>query len=398
MLLGEDSEILAEYTIIPGLPNDVACLCLACVPLSQQGRLKAVSRAWRAALYSQFVLDLRHRWGKREELLCLFRDDPSLTPGELYDPREHAWALIPPMPCDPYRYGLTNFVCVGVGTNLYVLGGSLFDARSFPIDRPLSSGAVFRYDVVRAHWERRSSMANARGSFACGVHNDKTILVAGGGSRHAQFTSGGTRISSVERYDVDKDRWSSEQELPTLRAGCVGYVAGEDFWVMGGYGVSKTVGGVLPVDEYYRGGHILRAGSGKWRELRPMWEEGERWRLGRIAVVDATNGEPPNIFMLEGFRICRYDIASNRWKRESCLPRRILAEPACGLVALYGELYVIPGSSFPDSGGRTSRRKRTTLVLQVYNPKKREWRLVWTKPRLRNPLNFPFAGMCSIRL
>ncbi|GLJ44026.1 hypothetical protein SUGI_0918000 [Cryptomeria japonica] len=319
MLLGAGSceKILAEYTIIPGLPNDLACLCLACVPLPLHGLLKSVSKAWRATFYSQFLFDLRQKWGKLEEFLCLFRDDPSLTPGEIFDPQTGAWRLIPPMPCDPYRYGLTNFVSVAVGSYLYIIGGSLFDARSFPMDRPVASQAVYRYDLVRCHWERRSSMINARGSFACGVYNKNTILVAGGGSRHAQFSAGGSRISSAERYDIEKDRWIFEEEMPSARSGCVGFVVDDDFWVMGGYGISKTVSGVLPVDEYYRGGEIFGASSGKWRELRPMWEEGERWRLGRVAVMESKNGEPPSIFMLESFQICSfYDDCLVTWNAD----------------------------------------------------------------------------------
>lgn len=388
-----------EFTIIPGLPSDLACLCLACLPLSQYGRLKAVCKAWRATLHTNFLFDLRKKWGKSEEFLCLFRDDPSLVPGEIFDPRSKTWSLIPPMPCDPQRYGLTNFVCVAVEGHLYVIGGSLFDSRSFPMDRPSSSGAVFRYDPIRSRWERRSSMSYARGSFACGVYNNNTIIVAGGGSRHAQFSAGGNRLSSVERYDVQKDRWFKEEDLPSVRAGCVGFVLHDDFWVMGGYGDSKTVGGVFPIDEYCRDGEILCTGSGKWRELQPMWEEGERWRLGRVALMEGKNGEPLGIFMLEGFKIYRYDIASNRWKTESCLPRKVLTEEACGIVALYQKLYVIPGSSLTDSEfGRIPTPKRASLVLQVYNPKKRTWRQVLTKPPIRRHLNFPWAAMCSIRL
>lgn len=396
MLLGAVPE---EFAIIPGLPNDLARLCLACVPLSQYGRLKTVCKAWRATLYSKFLFDLRKKWGKSEEFLCLFRDDPSVVPGEIFDPRSESWRLIPPMPCDPQRYGLTNFVCVAVEGHLYVIGGSVFDTRSFPMYRPSSSSAVFRYDPVRSRWERRSSMNHARGSFACGVRSDNTVVVAGGGSRHAQFSAGGNILSSVERYDVGKDRWFKEDDLPSVRAGCVGFVFRDEFWVMGGYGVPKTVGGVFPIDEYYRDGEILCTDSGKWRELQPMWEEGERRHLGRVAVMQGKNGELIGIFMLEGIKIYRYDIASNRWQREASLPRKVLAEEVCGIVALYQELYVIPGSSLTDlEFGRRPKPKRASLVLQVYNPKKRTWRQVLTKPPIRNQLSFPWAAMCSIRL
>jgi hypothetical protein len=110
---------------------------------------------------------------------------------------------------------------------------------------------------------------------------------------------------------------------------------------------------------------------------RPTFPTRKKWLLGRE----------------------RYDITSNRWQTESCLPRKVLAEEVCGIVALYQELYVIPGSSLTDlEFGRRPRPKRASLVLQVYNPKKRTWRQVLTKPPIRNHLSFPWAAMCSIRL
>ncbi|KAI3497848.1 hypothetical protein L1887_33436 [Cichorium endivia] len=38
------------------------------------------------------------------------------------------------MPCNPHVYGLCNFTSVSHDSRLYVLGGSLFDTRSFPLD------------------------------------------------------------------------------------------------------------------------------------------------------------------------------------------------------------------------------------------------------------------------
>lgn len=304
----EEGDAESDACIIPGLPNDLACLCLACIPLWQHGVLKSVCRAWNAACSGKALFDIRKRWGKSEEFLCLFRDDPSLTQGEIFDPRSQMWTLLPPMPCDPSRYGLTNFECVEVGTGLLVIGGSLFDARSFPMDRPLPSSAVFRYDLVSSRWDRLTDMGTPRGSFACGVWDDQ-VFVAGGGSRHAQFAAGGSRLSSVERYDLPQDRWFLMESLQSIRAGCVGFLLQDEFWVMGGYGDSRTMAGVLPVDEYYSDGEVLNLKTGRWRLLDPMWEEGERRRLGRVAILPGRGeGEPESVFMLDGSAIFRFVI------------------------------------------------------------------------------------------
>lgn len=83
------------------------------------------------------------------------------------------------------------------------------------------------------------------------------------------------------------------------RAGCVGFVRGEEFWVMGGYGEYRTVGGVVPRDVYCRDAVVMELRTGKWREIGDMWEEGERRRLGKVGVVDAGPGEDVGVFMLD---------------------------------------------------------------------------------------------------
>lgn len=152
-------------------------------------------------------------------------------------------------------------------------------------------------------------MLNPRGSFACAaVPDSDQIIVAGGGSRHRLFGAAGSRICSVERYDVGRNEWVALDGLPRFRAGCVGFFVGNgeererEFWVMGGYGESRTVSGVFPVDEYYRDVVVMeleKNGGGKWREVGDMWGEGERPRAGKIVVVEDHNGGVPGVFMLD---------------------------------------------------------------------------------------------------
>ncbi|PIN15904.1 hypothetical protein CDL12_11439 [Handroanthus impetiginosus] len=181
------------------------------------------------------------------------------------------------MPCNPHVYGLSNFIAVSVGPNLYVLGGSLYDTRSFPLDRPSPSYAAFRFEFATFSWDSLSPMITPRGSFACAaVPECGKIVVAGGGSRHTMFGAAGSRMSSVEMYDIVKDEWVPLDGLPRFRAGCVGFFLGREFWVMGGYGESRTVSGVFPVDEYYRDAVVMELkNGGKWKELGDMWDEGE---------------------------------------------------------------------------------------------------------------------------
>lgn len=252
-------------------------------------------------------------------------------------------------------------------------------------------------------------MLAPRGSFACAATLDPKsaqILVAGGGSRHALFAAAGSRISSAERYDIEKDEWVSVDGLPSFRAGCVGFFVRDgdesEFWVMGGYGESRTISGVFPVDEYYRGAVAMELESGKWREIGDMWDAGERMRLGKIVVVEDEDCGRPGVFMLDGNDILGYDMASNRWWEESRVPREAPLHSSFGFVALDGELHVITLKKAVESAdsrrSRQHNKKTGILYIQIYNPKRKTWRFLITKSPFHKPLNFNTAVMCSIRL
>ncbi|XP_061354013.1 F-box/kelch-repeat protein OR23 [Gastrolobium bilobum] len=385
-------------SLIPGLPNDVAVMILSMVPYCHHGRLKGTCKSWRTVLSSKsFLSSLR-----RNHLLCIFPQDPSIASPFLFDPNAVAWCPLPRMPCNPHVYGLCNFVAVPLGPHLYVLGGSLFDTRSFPIDRPSSTSSTFRFNFHDFSWEPRAPMLSPRGSFACAaIPSSGHILVAGGGSRHTMFAAAGTRIRSAERYDVRRDRWVAVDALPSFRAGCVGFVAGNgrEFCVMGGYGASRTISGVFPVDEYYRDAVVMELEDGTWREIRDVWGNGERVRVGKIVV--SGDQDCPAVFMLDGNEILRYDMSSNRWLYESRVPRKAPYNSSFGFVVLDGELYVVTHLCVVDSTEtrRSRHQKRPgTLCIQIYNPKKKTWRSLATKSPFNYPIDINSAVLSSICL
>uniref|UniRef100_A0A803PGR2 F-box/kelch-repeat protein OR23 n=1 Tax=Cannabis sativa TaxID=3483 RepID=A0A803PGR2_CANSA len=369
--------------LIPGLPNDIGALILSFISYSHHGRLKSICKSWKLFLSSKALISLRHSHGSRSlsHLLCIFSQDPSVASPYLFDLQNLAWCPLPPMPCNPHVYGLCNFTSVAIGPFLYVIGGSVFDTRSFPLDRPSPSSAAFR------------------------------ILVAGGGSRHKLFAAAGSRISSVEMYDVKRDEWVSLDGLPSFRAGCVGFFVedGEEnseFWVVGGYGESRTISGMFPVDEYCRDAVVMEmknGNDGKWREIGDVWKIGERIRLGKIVVVEDKDHRCSGVYMLDGIDILRYDMDSNRWQEESHVPK----EERCtlssiGFVALDGELLVITVKKAVESGENRrclrQHKKGRSLYIQIYNPKRKTWRSLTTKSPFVNKLDFSNAVMCNIRM
>ncbi|KAL1550149.1 F-box/kelch-repeat protein or23 [Salvia divinorum] len=396
--LSSDEFGVQTLTLIPGLPNDVGALILAFVPYCHHARLKVTCKSWRRFFSSKALISLRQNYVVAPKLLCIFPQDPSISPPYLFDPKNMWWCPLPLMPCNPHVYGLTNFISVAVGPHLYVLGGSLFDTRSFPLDRPSPSSSVFRFDFAALSWESVSPMITPRGSFACAAVPERgKILVAGGGSRHTMFGAAGSRMSSVEMYDIGNDEWVALDGLPRFRAGCVGFYIGREFWVMGGYGESRTVLGVFPVDEYYRDTVVMEVmNGGKWRELGDMWEEGERRRLGKIVVAE---GE---IFMLDRGEIFRYDKRSNRWAKETCVPKKVSDDASVGFVGLEEELYLLTLLNASASASESTRlrqhKRSSTLLMQIYNPGQSRWRSVVVKPPFHQSLDFRTTVMCPIRL
>ncbi|CAI9297309.1 unnamed protein product [Lactuca saligna] len=395
-------------TLIPGLPDDLSALILSFLPFSHHARLRSTCKLWKQFLSSKTLLSFRRNhlhFFNLSHLICIFPEDPTISSPYVFDPRNLAWCLLPPMPCNPHVYGLCNFTSISHESHLYVLGGSLFDTRSFPLDRPSPSSSAFRFDFVTQNWESVSPMLLPRGSFACAaIPNSDRIIVAGGGSRHTMFGAAGSRMSSVEMYDIGRNEWVALDGLPRFRAGCVGFMVGNEFWVMGGYGESRTVLGVFPVDEYYRDAVVMKFNKGeigKWREVGDMWDEGERRRLGRIAVIEDINGGSPSVFMLDKTDIFRYDMDCNRWKKETSIPKKLSDESSVGFVALNGELYVMGSGIVSDSTeNRKSRQSKrsASLFLQIYHPQKMIWRTLISKPPFQQPLDFKTAVMCTIRL
>ncbi|VFR02075.1 unnamed protein product [Cuscuta campestris] len=398
-------------TFIPGLPNDLAALILLFVPYSHHSRLRSVSKSWRLLFSSRTIISLRRKLlspPRLSHLLCIFPEDPSITSPCLFDPRNLSWCLLPPMPCNPHVYGLCNFTSIAVGPHLYILGGSLFDTRTFPLDVPSPSSSAFRFDFSASLWESLSPMITPRGSFACAaIPNSDKILVAGGGSRHNVFGAAGSSLSSVEMYDIGKDEWVPLDGLPGFRAGCVGFFVGQgeedrEFWVMGGYGNSRTISNVLPVDQYYKDAVVMELkNGGKWKEIGDMWEEGERGRLGKIVVVEGDDFDAPAVFMLEESNIFRYQRSPNRWLKETSLPKKTADDKSVGFVGLDGELYVmtfLSGTSAAQSHTSRQHKSPSPILTQIYHPKKKSWRLFTSKPPFNHSLDFSTAILCSIHL
>lgn len=97
----------------------------------------------------------------------------------------------------------------------------------------------------------------------------------------------------------------------------------------------------------------------------------------------------------------RYGKTSNRWAKETCVPKKVPDDASVGFVALDEELYLLTllNASEPTDGRRARQHTRSsTLLIQIYHPRKSRWRSVIVKPPFHQSLDFRTTVMCPIRL
>ncbi len=107
------------------------------------------------------------------------------------------------------RVGVTvdraGHACVSHGDHIYIIGGTRAHGSE-------CLRTVERYDVGRAQWEARSSMANARKHLGCAVLGDHIYAVGG------CVEDWGPHLASVERYLPSGDTWEAAPALPIARS------------------------------------------------------------------------------------------------------------------------------------------------------------------------------------
>jgi N-acetylneuraminic acid mutarotase len=121
----------------------------------------------------------------------------------MFDPATDLWTTtLPPLPA------ARDHGCGGAaGGKLYVTGGRQADIGS-------TSPVVFEYTPGGA-WAMRAEMPTARGGTACGVIDDRIVVV--GGEGNPNDPSG--VFPQAEVYDTTTNTWASLPDMPTPRHG-----------------------------------------------------------------------------------------------------------------------------------------------------------------------------------
>ncbi|KAK3144985.1 hypothetical protein QOZ80_4AG0320900 [Eleusine coracana subsp. coracana] len=232
-MIQKESECLSA--LIPGLPEDLAKICIALVPRTYFPAMGAVSKRWMTFIASQEFIAVRKEVRKLQEWVYVLTAEAvgERSRWELLGSLDQKKRILPPMP------GLTK-----AGFGVVVLGGKLFVMAGYAADhgKEYVSDEVYQYDACLNRWTKLAKMNIARRDFACAELNGM-IYVAGG------FGPAGDSLCSAEAYSPQQNKWTLIKSLRRPRWGCFGYGFNSRLYILGGRS-SFTIGNSHSIDVY----------------------------------------------------------------------------------------------------------------------------------------------------
>eukprot|EP00250_Pteridium_aquilinum_P006605 c16490_g1_i2 orf=774-2360(+) len=320
-----NDEDVVDKSYIPGLPDSVALICLAYLPLTQHRGLALLSHKHRELVSDSLLLKLRHQYQIAEQWICIYTSGNNGWTA--FDPKQNRWRNLPPATVDP-NFNLSDKESLAAGTHLLWFG------------QEVAQFACYKYDLVSNSWERGPHMVNPRclfGSATCG----EFAYVAGG------FSVGGMQLNALntaERYDSLKGIWEPLPPMSTPRQKCSGFFMDRKFYVIGGKTGSH---------ELLTSGEEYDPVKNVWRTIENMYTAPDRTQSFEpspplVAVADN------ELYAIESSSnlLKVYDKRTNTWKDLGHVPVRADFRSGWGLAfkALGNQLFVIGGHRIPSQG------------------------------------------------
>ncbi|KAG5390462.1 hypothetical protein IGI04_032003 [Brassica rapa subsp. trilocularis] len=197
----------SQSSLIPGLTDDVAELCLSRIPHSGFRIIAQVCRRWRAFLRSEHFSAVRKLTGSVEEFTCVLMESQFVRDGrfvkylfgEVFDVSGNCLGRIPTFP-GPFVSGFG--VAVLRGRKIVFFGGYTRDER-FAIKGTTiyASAHVHEFDPATNSWRKLANMNVPRHNFAYAVVNGLLYVIRG-------FSSFGDSLLSTEVYNPKTNQWS----------------------------------------------------------------------------------------------------------------------------------------------------------------------------------------------
>ncbi|CAH8349607.1 unnamed protein product [Eruca vesicaria subsp. sativa] len=173
-------------SLIPGLADDVAELCLSRIPRSSFQIISQVCWRWRRFLRSERYETVRKMTGSVEELMCVLVDHQYW---EVYDGSGNKLGWIPPVP-GPINCSFGHAVLDG--RKIMVFGGQ--SGRAVSAD-------VYEFNPASNKWRKLADMNMPRYNFAYVIVDGLVYVIRGYSSFHAS-------IPNAEVYNPKTNKWS----------------------------------------------------------------------------------------------------------------------------------------------------------------------------------------------
>ncbi|KAL0651464.1 hypothetical protein Bca4012_094155 [Brassica carinata] len=358
-----------EQSIIPGLPDDLALICIAKLSHGHHGALECVSRGWRDLLRSADYSCFKARNGWSGTWLFVLTEQ-SKNQWVAYDPEADRWHPLPRTRAVQDGWHHSGFACVCVSNCLLVIGGCYAPSlSSFPHQKPVVTGDVMRFDPFKKEWKMVASMRTPRTHFACSAVSGK-VYVAGG--RNLTHSRG---ITSAEVYDPVADRWEELPAMPRPQMDCLGLSYRGSFHVL-----SDQVGFA---EQSFS--EVFNPLEMSWSTVEDIWPFS---RAMQFAVQVMKSDRVYTIVDWGESLIKTRDTDEGEWYNVGSVPSVVLANHpreleafGYGFAALRDELFVIGGKvlKWEESGAGRFAIVRLSVV-RVCNPLDRPLNWRETKP------------------
>ncbi|XP_002534256.2 F-box/kelch-repeat protein At1g22040 [Ricinus communis] len=361
--------------LIPSLPDEISIQILARIPRICYLKMKLVSRAWKAAIVSTELFNVRKELGTTEEWLYLLtkvEDDKFLW--YALDPLSRRWQRLPIMPGvsfeDEPGKGIWNVVgssvkiadtvrgwfvkkgqqaplpfhgsAVGaIDGCLYVLGG---------LSKASAVRCVWQYNPVLNAWSEMSPMSTGRAFCKTGILNKKLYAVGG----VTRGRGGLISLQSAEVFDPHTGVWSEIPSMPFSKAQVLPTAFLADLLKPIATGMTSYRGKLFVAQSLYCWPFFVDVGGEVYDPEMNLWCEmpagmGDGWPVKQagtklsVTVEDELYALEPSS-SLDSARIKVYDYRTDTWKflvGDVPICDFSNSESSYLLAGLLGELHVI---------------------------------------------------------
>ncbi|CAH8392465.1 unnamed protein product [Eruca vesicaria subsp. sativa] len=336
--------------LIPGLPNEIAELCLLRLPYPYHALFRSVSSSWNTTITNPSFLLSKQSLSISSPYLFVFAFNKSTAKiqWQSLDLSSGRWFVLPPMPTSFTKISSPHALSCASNPRqgkLFVLGGGE------------SSRSAVVYTALTNRWSFASPMLSPRTYFVAGNVDGKIMAVGG------SLDGVGEATTDVESYDPESDTWKESAKLPMVLPKYDSAVIGREMLVTEGWAWPFMFPPMAQVYDYDKD---------TWREMRGGMKEG--WTglsvviRGRLFVISEHGNFPMKV----------YSSDDDTWEYVSGqkLPKETMRRPLA-VTGAEDRMFVV-GEGLNVAEGRVSERQNGEFRVV--------WRMITSSPQARTQL------------